>query len=204
MEAYRGTTKQKTVLQNVMIVWFDCNHENIDFSQYLTYQDGYVSLGNAEQIWEINNHSTCPNGILAGNAFLMLDLMNWRQYAEEQYVSNQTQILENQQSENLLVIEDSEGNTLMTNGVKNAEVCEGYNINNELVYSVEISLNKEAAYTFKKITEDYYGDSIYINLNGYTISNPRVMSIISDGKFLIPASSEETARELASAIRDCD
>lgn len=72
VESYRGTMKQKTVLENVVTVWLDYSYKEIDFSKHTTYQDGYASLGTEKDIMQIVE-PYYPEGLLVGNAFLLPD-----------------------------------------------------------------------------------------------------------------------------------
>lgn len=105
---------------------------------------------------------------------------------------------------NTLTLRDSNGNILMTNGIKSAVASKRNDGVGNIDYVVEIQFDDEATKTFAKITEEHMGEDIGIYLNDDMLMSPKVIAVVSNGNCQIDnIDSFDEAKKLAEAIKDC-
>lgn len=105
------------------------------------------------------------------------------------------------QEKSVFTIRDTDGNILMTNGIKSVNVVK---IDGDERYAVEVTFDKKATEKFAEITSEHIDESIGIYLNDNIISNPVISCIISDGICnVVYTETDEDAKQIAAEIKKC-
>ena len=108
------------------------------------------------------------------------------------------------QESNVFTLRDSDGNVLMTGGIKYTNVIMLDNENGVKKAAVEIAFDDEAAKTFADITTNNIGNTLGMYLNDDMIANPRVMTAITGGKCQVEVDTYEEAQILSDALSQCE
>jgi hypothetical protein len=120
-------------------------------------------------------------------------------FQEESLVETEKE--ESDTGKNVFTLRDSDGNILMTGGIKSAQAGTTETSVGTIEYVVSIEFTDSAAETFYEITEEHIGEPIGIYLNDEMISNPTVQYAISGGTCQIDGQdSYAEAEELASLL----
>lgn len=106
------------------------------------------------------------------------------------------------QETNVFTLRDSDGNILMTGGIKSAEATMVVNGDGIKKAVVQIEFDDESTKTFADITTNNIGNTIGIYLNEM-ITNPRVMCAITEGSCQIEVDTYEQAQVLSEALEKC-
>lgn len=107
------------------------------------------------------------------------------------------------QETNVFTLRDSDGNILMTGGIKSAEATMVDNGDGIKKAVVQIEFDDESTKTFADITTNNIGNTIGIYLNDEMIANPRVMCAITEGSCQIEVDTYEQAQVLSEALEKC-
>ena len=107
------------------------------------------------------------------------------------------------QETNVFTLRDSDGNILMTGGIKSAEATMVDNGDEIKKAVVQIEFDDESTKTFADITTNNIGNTIGIYLNDEMIANPRVMCAITEGSCQIEVDTYEQAQVLSEALEKC-
>lgn len=107
------------------------------------------------------------------------------------------------QETNVFTLRDSDGNILMTGGIKSAEATMVDNGDGIKKAVVQIEFDDESTKTFADITTNNIGNTIGIYLNDEMIANPRVMCAITEGSCQIEVDTYEQAQVLSETLEKC-
>lgn len=102
--------------------------------------------------------------------------------------------------DNTFTLRDSDGNILMTDGIKAAEVISVENDMGTNEYYVQIQFTDEGTEKFYDITNTYCGERIGMYLNDNMLSNPTVGAVITDGLCHINMTTYEEAKEIVDLL----
>lgn len=103
--------------------------------------------------------------------------------------------------ENDFFLKDTEGNVLMSGGIRRAEAKNVERSDSEIAV-VEITFTDDAAKEFAKITEEHVGEQVRIYLNENEIAAPYVQVAITGGMCQILMSSFEEAEKMAEQLNN--
>jgi preprotein translocase subunit SecD len=150
-------------------------------------------------------------GIVLAVICLVLTIINsaigaYQGYHGEAWFQEQslveTEEEESDTEKNEFTLRDSDGNILMTGGIKSAQAGTTETSMGTIEYVVSIEFTDSAAETFYEITEEHIGEPVGIYLNDEMISNPTIIGAISGGTCQIDGQdSYAEAEELASLLR---
>nr|QTC34744.1 protein translocase subunit SecD [uncultured bacterium] len=156
-------------------------------------------------------------GIVLGIICLVLTIINsaigaYQGYHGEAWFQKGSNIIEEnvgddhtsgKQETNVFTLRDSDGNILMTGGIKSAEATMVDNGDGIKKAVVQIEFDDESTKTFADITTNNIGNTIGIYLNDEMIANPRVMCAITEGSCQIEVDTYEQAQVLSEALEKC-
>ena len=101
--------------------------------------------------------------------------------------------------ENEFFLKDTEGNVLMSGGIREAEARKVQQSDEEIAI-VEITFTDEAANEFAEITQQHIGEQVEIYLNDNVITAPYIRTVIPDGICQISMDSFEEAEKVAEQL----
>lgn len=107
------------------------------------------------------------------------------------------------QETNVFTLRDSNGNILMTGGIKSTNAIMLDNGNGVKKAAVEITFDDEAAKTFAEITTNNIGNTIGMYLNDDMIANPTVVEAITGGECQIEFDTYEEAQLVSEKLEKC-
>ena len=101
--------------------------------------------------------------------------------------------------ENEFFLKDTEGNVLMSGGIREAEARKVQQSDEEIAI-VEITFTDEATNEFAEITQQHIGEQVEIYLNDNVITAPYIRTVIPDGICQISMDSFEEAEKVAEQL----
>lgn len=156
-------------------------------------------------------------GIVLGIICLVLTIINsaigaYQGYHGEAWFQKGSNIIEEnvsddqpsgKQETNVFTLRDSDGNILMTGGIKSVKATKVDNGDGVKKAVVQIEFDDEATKTLADITTNNIGNTIGIYLNDEMIANPRVICAITEGSCQIEVDTYEQAQVLSEALEKC-
>ncbi len=151
-----------------------------------------------------NSRGMSITGIILGSICLVLTIINSAMGAYQGYHGEAWfQKGSNSEEQNVFTLRDSDGNILMTGGIKSTKAVKLDGKSKFNKAAVEIIFDDEGTKTFADITTNNIGNTIGIYLNDEMIANPIVACAVTEGKCQIDVDTYERAQTLSEALEKC-